>query len=180
MKIKLGIVTLSVLFASANAAALTLPFDAAYTVAASGSTTPVSVFDIDGPAPWLFVDLPRLGSLLTFVSSNWLRDGNATLQFSAFPLASSADQFWLAPSAVQWNATKAPGAWHIDATFSLVGLQCAESCGIGVGVDEGSGSTTVQFTVAAVPLPATAWLFACALGAVGFPRARRARGARCA
>jgi hypothetical protein len=166
MKIKCAIASLTLLLTGANAAALTLPFDAAYTVAASGSTTPLSVFDINGPAPWLFVDLPRLGSLLTFVTSNWFLDGNPTVRFTATPLASSADQFWLAPPAAGWNASAAPGPWHVDVTFNLVGLQCAESCGIGVGVDEGSGSATVPFTVAAVPLPAGWLLFASALGII--------------
>jgi hypothetical protein len=171
---------LVLLLGSGNAHALTLSFVSAYTVAAPGSTARVTVFDINGDAPWLFVDLPALGSFSTTVNSNWFQGANEVGQFSAVPAvpsASNAHQFWLTPSEADWNAKKAAGDWHIDATFDLVGLLCAESGGICVPVSEGNGSVTVNFSVApaVVPLPLGALLLASGLGVLGLPRIKRRR-----
>lgn len=155
---------------SANALVIVpvLNFDQAYTVAAPLSTVAVSDFSIDGPAPWLFVDLPQLGSLFTTVNSKWFKDGVVAAQFTVVPNTSNADQFWLSPTPAAWNAKKAAGPWHIDATFDLTGIQFAENGGIGVGVSEGTGSTTVAFNV--VPLPACGWLVGLAFGALRLRR----------
>ena len=42
----------------AHAVPQQIPFDRAYMVAAPGSTTPVYSFDITGPPPVLYLDLP--------------------------------------------------------------------------------------------------------------------------
>ena len=54
-------------------AQLNLDFDAAYMVAGSGSTEPVSEFELDGPVPWLYLDLPdgALNSFLVSVDADW-------------------------------------------------------------------------------------------------------------
>ena len=166
---------LALLFAASAARAAT--FDAAYMVAAPGSTTQVSEFAIDGPAPWLFVDLPGLGSLFTVVESDWLRIGVPGVRLNLFPSQQSGDQFWVGPADAAWNGVKALGNWSITASFELVGILFAENGGIGVGISEGAGSTQVGFAVvpAPVPVPASGLLFGAALGALGLGcRLRRA------
>lgn len=150
-------------------------FDAAYMVAAPGSTTQVSQFAIDGPAPWLFVDLPGLGSFFTVVESDWFRVGVPGVQLDLFPRQQAADQFWISPADGAWNGVKSLGNWSITASFELVGILFAENGGIGVGISEGAGSTQVGFSVvpAAVPLPANGLLFGAALAALGLRRHRR-------
>lgn len=166
--------SVGVLLVTSHAHALT--FDQAYTVAAPFSTQQVSDFALDGPTPWLFIDLPALGSFFTVTSSSWFVAGTAAPQATSTQSVHDLDRFWLAPSDLAWSAVKSAGNWHIDASFNLVGIQFAENGGIGVGISEGSGSTTVDFSVssAAVPLPAGGWLLSSALIAVAGLR-RRAR-----
>ncbi len=155
-------------------------FDAAYMVATPGSTDAVTEFSLDGPAPWLFVDLPALGSFFTVVESDWFRVGVAGLQFSATPSQQQNDRFWIAPSASTWANAKALGNWSVTASFELVGILFAENGGIGVGISEGAGSTEVGFAVvpAPVPLPASGLLLGPALLALGIlRRSSRPRGA---
>lgn len=172
MKTSLASAATALLLLGSQAQALT--FDAAYTVGTSGSTVAVADFAIDGPVPWLFVDLPALGSFSTFVSAKWFLDGVPSAQFEVFPSTADGQRFWLSPAESVWNGKKAVGPWHVDATFSLTGILFAENGGIGVGISEGSGSTTVTFRVtpAAVPLPAAGPLFALAVGGLGL-RVRR-------
>lgn len=155
-------------------------FDAAYMVAAPGSTTPVSEFSLDGPAPWLFVDLPGLGSLFTVVESDWFRLGVPDVQLSLSPSLQTNDRFWIGPSETAWDDVKTLGAWSISASFELVGILFAENGGIGVGIIEGAGSTEVGFAVvpAPVPVPASGLLLGPALLALGIlRRSSRPRGA---
>jgi hypothetical protein len=132
-----------------RAAAVTdLNFDAAYMVAASGSTEPVSVFDINGPAPWLYLDLPdaALTSFLAAVHSDWFHESSAAKQFT---LSNSSlvvqDKYWFSPTAEEWNETKAVGDWHLDAQHSLVELIIIY--GGGVGRVWATGKATIDFTV---------------------------------
>jgi hypothetical protein len=129
-------------------AAVDLNFDAAYMVAASGSTEPVSVFDINGPAPWLYLDLPdgALSSFLVDASSNWFHEGESTQRFSlANDSFTALDKFWFSPSPEAWESAKAAGEWHIDARHALVNLILIY--GVGVGQVWATGSTTTDFTV---------------------------------
>ena len=77
-------VGLFALIAKPSSAAVNLDFDAAYTVAAAGSTEPVNVFDIEGPPPWLYLDLPdgATSSFIVAASSDWFREPAETKQFS--------------------------------------------------------------------------------------------------
>ena len=145
-----------------------LNFDAAYTVAAPFSTVQVTDFTLDGPTPWLFIDLPALGSLFTATSSSWFLAGTSAALAQSSRREQNLDRFWLAPSDLVWSSVKSAGNWHIDATFDLVGIQFAENGGIGVGISEGAGSTSVNFSVspAAVPLPGGGWLLGAALVAI--------------
>lgn len=147
-------------------------FDAAYMVAAPGSTAPVSEFSLDGPAPWLFVDLPGLGSFFTVVESDWFRVGVPGAQLTLFPSLQMDDQFWIGPTETTWDNVKTLGAWSITASFELVGILFAENGGIGVGISEGAGSTEVGFAVVPtpVPVPTSGLLLGPALLALGILR----------
>ena len=155
-----------------------LSFDAAYTVAAPFSTVQVSDFALDGPTPWLFIDLPAVGSLFTATSSSWFLAGTAAALAQSSRREQDLDRFWLAPSDLAWNTVKSAGTWQIDASFNLVGIQFAENGGIGVGISEGAGSTAVNFSVspATVPVPAGSWLLGAALIAVSRLRRRTRLG----
>ena len=157
---------LALLMAHGKSHALT--FDQAFMVATPLSTSQVTAFSIDGPTPWLFVDLPALGSFFTTVNSSWFRDGIAAPQFQVIPSQQQNDRFWLSPTDLTWVAARALGAWHIDASFALTGILFVENGGIGVGVNEGTGSTIVEFTVtpSPVPLPASGFLMVMAAGAL--------------
>lgn len=128
-------------------------FDRAFMVAAPFSTDPVSVFALDGGKPWLFVDLPGLGSFFTVVESDWRLEPGPTRLIDVPPSHQENDLFWITPSDAQWESQKALGTWDILATYSLVGIQFAENGGIGVGVLEGAGSTHVRFDVVPSPVP---------------------------
>jgi dockerin type I repeat protein len=130
------------------AAVVDLDFDAAYMVAASGSTEPVSVFDINGPAPWLYLDLPdaALTSFLAAVQSDWFHEASATKQFSLSNTSFVVqDKYWFSPTAEEWNETKAVGDWHVDAHHSLVELIIIY--GGGVGRIWATGKRSLDFTV---------------------------------
>ena len=62
--------------AKPSSAVVNLEFDAAYTVAAPFSTDPVNVFDIEGPPPWLYLDLPdaATSSFIVAAPSDWFRE----------------------------------------------------------------------------------------------------------
>jgi hypothetical protein len=117
-------------------------------VAASGSTEPVSVFDINGAVPWLYLDLPdaALTSFLAAVNSDWFHEGAGA---KAFSLSNTRfvvqDKYWFAPTAEVWNATKAIGDWRIDARHSLVELIIIY--GGGVGRVWATGNVTINFTI---------------------------------
>ena len=135
--------------ASPSYAQLNLDFDAAYMVAASGSTEPVSEFELDGPPPWLYVDLPdgALTSFLVSIDANWFLEPQAAAQFSLSESSfAQADKYWFSPAAQIWNEKKAVGDWHIDARHSLVELIIIY--GGGVGRVWASGSETIDFKVA--------------------------------
>ena len=88
--------------ALATAAPITLPFDAAYTVAAAGSVERIDSFSLDGPAPWLYVDLPdgALNSTFSSAYSRWFAEGSPTVQFTASDgIWGSQDKYWLSPAA---------------------------------------------------------------------------------
>jgi hypothetical protein len=130
-------------------AVVDLDFDAAYMVAASGSTDPVSTFDINGPAPVLYLDLPdgALTSFMVRASSNWFRDGVTTSQFLlSTGVFAQGDKFWFSPAEDVWTATKATGDWHIDASHALINIITIYGGG-GVGRVWATGSETVHFSV---------------------------------
>jgi len=167
-----GLAALIVSIASAHAAVQ--PFEHAYTVGFAGSTTPVTVFDIDGPAPFLFLDLPAT-SFITSVSSDWFHDADLVAQFTVQESSAGGDKFWLSPPAEVWNVEKAVGDWHIHASYNLVGLICLENGGICVPQNVGSGSGVVDFTIAAVPEPEVYAMFGGGLALLGLASRRRRR-----
>ena len=171
MKTTLAAGVTAFLFVTQSHAALpppaVVPFDAAYMVAAPLSTTQVSAFSIDGPTPWLFVDLPG-SSPFTFLDSKWFLAG--IQQFaSTRTIAAGDDQFWLAPTDAVWDTEKSLGRWRVDTRYSFGDILFAENGGIGVGITTATGSASIGFDVtpAPIPLPAGAVLFGTALGLLG-------------
>jgi hypothetical protein len=162
----------SVLASSATNAAL---FDTVYIVGANGSTTPVTQFSIDGPAPWLFVDLSGPLSEFTWLSASWFADGNPTAQFTNFPgNRSGADKLWFSPTPAEWNAEKAAGDWHVDLTLNA--LELILIYGVGVGQLVQVAGPTVSFNVVdplAVPEPSTFALLGLSLLAFALVRVRQ-------
>jgi hypothetical protein len=129
-------------------AAVNIDFDAAYMVAAQGSTEPVSVFDIHGPAPWLYLDMPAAASsaFIVAASSDWFHDSSPTKQFSLSNSDfSRQNEYWFSPSEEVWNGAKAAGDWHLNAHHSLIELIIIYGGGVGRVFAE--GSATVNFTV---------------------------------
>ena len=130
------------------AAVVDLDFDAARMVATSGSTEPVSVFDINGPAPWLYLDLPdgALTSFLAAVHSDWFHEGSAAKQFTLSNTSFVVqDEYWFSPTTEDWNATKAVGDWHIDAHHSARGVD--HHLWRRRGANLGKGKATIDFTI---------------------------------
>jgi len=158
--------------AIARAAPVVLPFDNAYTVASVGSTTPVSVFDIDGPAPVLFLDLPGT-SFFAVVSSDWFHDPSVIKAVSLQQTVAGGEKFWLTPSTDVWDANKAVGDWNINASYQLVGLICLENGGICAPTIIGSGTGVVHFSVVDVPEPELCAMMVAGLALLGFASRRR-------
>lgn len=164
-------ILLVLLFVLLSRSVSALPFDQAYMVAGPLETTPIESFAIDGPTPWLFVDLPGLGSLFTVVESSWFAASEVGARFpSVVPSQQNLEHFWLAPSEAAWAAARTTGRWTIDVRFELVGILFAENGGIGVGISEGGGLTSVSFDVVPIPEPGTALLVG--VGLVGLCAAR--------
>lgn len=129
-------------------APLNLPFDAAYMVAEAGSVEPVSSFDLNGPAPWLYVDLPdgALWSFSSSVNSKWYSGLSTAPKFVLSEgIWGAQDKYWLSPSISDWQANGAVGTWRINATHSLVELVMIY--GVGAPRVWGTGSTSIQFSI---------------------------------
>src|SRR5262245_30591444 len=180
----IGVVLALVILVGRARAAVTVPFDRAYTVSSAGSTTPVSSFDINGPAPVLYLDLPAAWGQYSSAGSNWFRDSVATSQFSvdSETIFASDGEYWLTPSADVWNQKKAAGNWHINASYWWWDLVIIY--GGGAPVTKATGSTMVNFTVTApalvdpgtskvLPEPGCAGVFAMLAGVLGMGRRRR-------
>jgi len=131
------------------AAPQVVPFDRAYMVSAPGSTTPVSEFSIEGPAPVLYLDLPAPMAQYSSGYSTWYDDPNPAAQFSLSggALFSSDQEFWISPSPQEWQLKKSVGDWHINASYSWWTLVIIY--GGGAPVTYAQGSAVVPFTVTA-------------------------------
>lgn len=151
-------------------------FDAIYTVSSNGSTDSVTDFNIDGPAPWLYVDLlgplgQSSNDLGPFITAGWVPNGAADYAFFQFVDSANGDKFWLAPTLTEWDSKKALGDWHIDSFLTNFVGTFAENGGIGVGNFFTTQGDTVNFTV--TPEPASMALFGLGAGALGLTRLRR-------
>src|SRR5689334_16167385 len=68
--------------ASSSFAAQQVPLDRAYMVSAVGSTTPVTTFDVNGPAPVLYLDLPNPAwGQYSYASSSWFAGAGSSSLF---------------------------------------------------------------------------------------------------
>lgn len=151
-------------------------FENTYMVGASGSTVPVATFAIDGPAPWLYVNLVSPPGDFAFVSAQFFRPPSAlpALTLDAGLVSAAGDQYWFAPSASQWASKKAIGAWNAVATLDA--LELVLIYGVGVGRVVTLDSTSASFSVAAnVPEPSAWLLLASGLGIVAWRSRMAAR-----
>jgi hypothetical protein len=155
-------------------AAVQVPFEAAYCVDSPGSTTPVRAFHIDGPAPWLFVDLGTSWGQYSYASSRWFSGDESTARFSANEGTwfSTERQYWLSPGAEAWEANKAVGEWRVDANYAWWTL--VMTYGGGAPLTNSTGSKTVSFWVVAHPIPEPGAALVClGAGILGIKRVRR-------
>jgi hypothetical protein len=132
---------------AALAAPAQVPFDRAYTVSSVGSTTPVSDFDLDGPAPVLYLDLPAPMGGSSSAYGNFFLDPSPAAKFnlSGGGLYVSDGEYWLTPAPEVWAAQKAAGDWHVNANYSWWTLVIIY--GAGAPLTNAVGSQTVHFTV---------------------------------
>src|SRR4051812_33512757 len=149
MKRMAGTGSVVLLFASSSFAAQQVPLDHAYMVRAVGSTTPVTTFDVNGPAPVLYLDLPKPAwGQYSWGSSNWFAGAgtNSLLSPASDGIFTSAGAYWLTPSKAQWDAAKTLGDWHVNASFGQWDLVMIY--GSGAPVTKAQGSATVNFSTA--------------------------------
>src|SRR4051812_40694579 len=147
MKRMAGTGSVVLLFASSSFAAQQVPLDHAYMVRAVGSTTPVTTFDVDGPAPVLYLDLPTPAwGQYSYGSSNWFAGTgtNSLISVASEGIFTSAGEYWLTPSPAQWDAAKALGDWHINANYGQWDLVMVY--GSGAPVTKAQGGATVDFS----------------------------------
>src|SRR6185503_924941 len=80
----------------AHAVGVQVPFDRVYPVGAPGSTTPITQFDINGPAPWIYLDLPAPGGQYSYGSSNWFARSTTPAQFQIYSPGTFASEgeYW--------------------------------------------------------------------------------------
>ena len=172
-----GLLALVLGVEGAAAAPLQVPFESAYFVGSAGSTTPVDAFHIDGPAPWLFVDLGTPRGQYSYASSRWFAGGETVSRFSANEGSwfSSERQYWLSPSAEQWDSMRGVGQWHVDVNYAWWTL--AMTYGVGAPLTNAQGSDRVSFWVVAhpIPEPGAVALVGTLLGGIEMRRVRRAR-----
>jgi hypothetical protein len=124
-----------------------IPFDRAHMVSAPGSTTPVSAFDINGPAPVLYLDLPASWGQYSSSSSTWFADFSSAQQYnlSGGEIFTSEGAFWLSPTPEEWDLKKSLGTWHINANYYWWTLVIIY--GSGAPVTNATGSATIPFSV---------------------------------
>jgi hypothetical protein len=124
-----------------------VPFDRTFMVSAPGSTTPVSAFDINGPAPVLYLDLPAPWGQYSSSSSTWFADSSSAQQYdlSGGELFTSAGEFWLSPTPQEWELKKSLGTWHINSNYYWWTLVMVY--GVGAPITNATGSATVPFSV---------------------------------
>lgn len=146
-----GIIVL-LLAAASFARPLTVPFDRAYTVSAIGSTSPVSMFSINGPAPVLYLDLPDAMGQYSYGSSNWFSGSGTTSLFNVYSdgIFTSEGEYWLTPNPEVWSNNKSVGDWRINASYAWWDLVIIY--GGGAPVTRATGSTTVNFSIISKPL----------------------------
>jgi hypothetical protein len=132
---------------TALATGIQVPFDRVYPVAAPGSREPVTQFDINGPAPWVYLDLPSPGGQYSYGSSNWFAGGSTTMQFQEYSpgIFVSDGEYWLSPPADGWAQLKSVGDWRVDASFAWWDLVIIY--GGGAPVTKTFGSQSVHFSM---------------------------------
>lgn len=167
----------------ALASATTWWLDAAYVVGARGSTTPIRQLTLDGPAPWLHLDLsfsydPAIykGLDIVWFSANWLHNGKGhrIVEAVAGLPGAPSDKLWI--EAANWDQVKSAGEWVIEPHLNF--YSCIGTYGVGVCLKAQSPGLDVRFLVASTPVPepATWALSLCGLGALALVgRRRRAR-----
>lgn len=183
MKIALSALTLAA--ATCCGAAQVQIFDAAHAVATSGSTVPVTSFALDGPAPWLYLDLAVPLDAATGIFASLRFDANPAAAAPAVEFAAEIaggvgnDKFWLTPTPANWAAKNAAGAWQFRTGVWSIALICIYGGCVGApGGFSSAAGPAVDFPVVGaatqVPEPATwALMAAGVVGLLGATALRR-------
>ncbi len=165
-------------------------FDAVHPVAANGGTVPVTSFVLDGPAPWLYLDLAGPLDDASGIFASLRFDANPADAVPAIEFAAEIaggtgnDKFWLTPSAANWAANKSAGAWQFKTGVWSIALICIYGGCVGApGGFSSAAGPTVVFTVGNVPQvpePGSPALWALGMaGLLGAAALRRAGNPGC-
>lgn len=144
--------------------------DGKITASGSPDTTSVTTFDINGPAPWLYLLLPTNSTTgrNSSVTANWFYGTEIAARFSTNDAGTTDTQsaFWESPSVGTWDTFKEVGDWHINANYLWV------IPGSGASNDfKSQNDKVLNFSV--TPEPASMALFGLGAGALALTRRRK-------
>ena len=128
-----------VLARPAHAAVTVAPFSEYKIVGSSGSTLEKTLFTLDDPSPYLYMQLPKNGSATT--TSTWT--GPGTSSFIVGPITDTAQNRWIAFA--NWDTVTA-GDWTVSSSYLFP------------NGNNGINTTAASFTVTPEPLAMTLFL----------------------
>lgn len=172
-----AILAATLALASTNAHSDDSWIENAYLVDSQGSSAQLTEYRLDGPAPWLYIDLAGVidttADFPTWVTASWQHAVHGTLAGSDFAIQ-EADKLWLQP--VGWDSLKALGEWRV--TPSIHWFDCIIIYGVGTCSLGSTQASEIAFLVTdsqPVPEPSTyLMLLAGILGVAVAVRKKRA------